>query len=657
MENIILERFNPTRAAIAAEAFVSKGKSGFSPVCKYKFDKKAGCRIKQGVKNPCKDCPIKSHRPLDADLIRDHLNGKKRVGIYPLMTGNITTWVAADLDNHDGTKNPATDAKQLIGICEEFDIPIRIFSSFSGAGYHAYIFFDKPVRAFKARNLILALLDRSGIDISQRRTSDDSFDCIFPKQNTLHGLNIGNLIALPWSGKSNGATLLLNPSTLEPIAPDIESNVNYFNDEFEAMAEKDIDAFFAECGINAKDDPISKKASSDPSDSALDRAKTLESITEKCLFLKHCKDDAEKLSEPEWYLMICSLAREFGGPALIHELSRKYPKYDANETNAKIIHALNDQPGPITCDGIKAVWNCNRDCRVVCPVHLKDKQIISEFPAWVNEFLWGVPKGKRTQCAEKLAAFYLDTYNGNDALTRDALTTWNTRNTPPLSNDELIAVISTVSAKQGMMQLSKYTSCPIYQVEILKYPDGDVKYSFIVEGIDDSITLSPEDIISPNKFRTLFMTLTKKILKPIKNDQWFPLLEQVLSEAKEIEMSEDETLLAVIKRTIHSDIKRGEYEQPEAYIDNNIVLYNGKIHLFIDVLNRHLQFQGIRIKDRKEIGQVLRKIGFKTRSVRINKRMAWTWHMTLASFRHNAGYGEIVAIKSNNDKTSASKTK
>lgn len=654
MEKIILERFNPTRAAIAAEAFVSKGKSGFAPICKNKFDKKAGCRIQKGVKNPCKDCPAKSHRPLDAELIQDHLNGKRRVGIYPLMTGNITPWVAADLDNHDGTKDPATDAKKIVCICEEFDIPLRLFSSFSGKGYHAYIFFDKPIRAFKARNLILTLLDRSGIDISRHKASDDSFDCIFPKQNTLRGLDIGNLIALPWSGKSAGATRLLDPITLKPVADDIDSNLEYFEDEFSSMTEIEVDAFFKECGINAKDDPVTKGTSSGPSDASLERAKTLESITEKCLFLKHCKDDAATLSEPEWYMMICAIAREFGGPALIHELSRKYPKYSASETDAKIIHALNDQPGPITCEGIKAVWNCGRDCRVVCPVHLKDKQLISEFPAWVNEFLWGVPKGKRTQCAEKLTAFYLDTYNGNETLAREALTTWNTRNTPPLTEDELDSVIATITARQGMAKLSKYTGCPIYQVEILKYPDGDVKYAFIVEGIDNSITLSPEDIISPSKFRTLFMTLTKKILKPIKNDQWFPLLEQVLSEAKEVEMSEDETLLAVIKRTIHSDIKRGEYEQPEAYIDNNIIIYSGRILLFLDVLNRHLQFSGVRIKDRKEIGQVLRKIGFMSRIVRINKRVARTWCMNLDEFEKNMDFGEISAIKS--DKNAASES-
>jgi hypothetical protein len=88
-----------------------------------------------------------------------------------------------------------------------------------------------------------------------------------------------------------------------------------------------------------------------------------------CKFMQHCKEDAPSLSEPEWYAMITQLARQSGGRDHIHQLSRPYPNYSARETDEKILHAING-PGPMTCQRIKQLWDCGKNCSVKAPAAL-----------------------------------------------------------------------------------------------------------------------------------------------------------------------------------------------------------------------------------------------------------------------------------------------
>jgi len=89
----------------------------------------------------------------------------------------------------------------------------------------------------------------------------------------------------------------------------------------------------------------------------------------KCMFLQYCRNNAVKLSEPAWYAMISQLCRIVGGVDKIHEISKPYPKYSRNETDKKILHASNNT-GPMTCDRIKEIWDCGRDCGVKSPYSL-----------------------------------------------------------------------------------------------------------------------------------------------------------------------------------------------------------------------------------------------------------------------------------------------
>jgi hypothetical protein len=77
-------------------------------------------------------------------------------------------------------------------------------------------------------------------------------------------------------------------------------------------------------------------------------------LLSRCAFIRHSRDHAATLSEPEWYAMISNVARCTDGPAAVHRLSGPYPRYSPRETDAKIAHALHDT-GAHRCAFIQAL--------------------------------------------------------------------------------------------------------------------------------------------------------------------------------------------------------------------------------------------------------------------------------------------------------------
>jgi putative DNA primase/helicase len=75
-------------------------------------------------------------------------------------------------------------------------------------------------------------------------------------------------------------------------------------------------------------------------------------VGRRCLFIRHCKENAKTLSEHDWYGMITNLAVFEGGDRAIHALSKAYPRYDHQETRDKINHFLESGTKPITCKTI-----------------------------------------------------------------------------------------------------------------------------------------------------------------------------------------------------------------------------------------------------------------------------------------------------------------
>lgn len=65
----------------------------------------------------------------------------------------------------------------------------------------------------------------------------------------------------------------------------------------------------------------------------------VEKMFSGCNFLAYCRDNADTLSEPEWFSMVSVLAQIENSDDLIHTLSEPYPKYTFDETQKKIDNA------------------------------------------------------------------------------------------------------------------------------------------------------------------------------------------------------------------------------------------------------------------------------------------------------------------------------
>lgn len=252
-------------------------------------------------------------------------------------------------------------------------------------------------------------------------------------------------------------------------------------------------------------------------------------------------------------------------------------------------------------------------------------------PNWVDTALWGVGDGARDTTCTRLAGYYIRTMEEKEVL--PLLLGWNMRNKPPMPDEQVAKCLKSIAEREGLEKLSTALGHSIYQVERLKYPDGDVLYKLFIRGRDDSVTLEPDELVSSMKFRKKLMVLTDKLLAPIKNPEWWVIIEKVLSEATEIRMTEDETQIGVVRRMILSDIAAEEYENPEAFIDNVAVVNKGKIHLLLDTLSRNLAFAGIRFKSQKELGAIIRMMGFVSKPARINSKLFRTWQMDYKSFQ------------------------
>ncbi len=78
----------------------------------------------------------------------------------------------------------------------------------------------------------------------------------------------------------------------------------------------------------------------------------LDLIVHECAWVKHCRDDAAILPEPEWYTVLSIQGRCAGGEQAAHEWSKAHPGYVAEETGEKLRRAVSSA-GPRTCRNIE----------------------------------------------------------------------------------------------------------------------------------------------------------------------------------------------------------------------------------------------------------------------------------------------------------------
>ncbi len=133
------------------------------------------------------------------DVLKLHLTGKRRIGRYPLspdiLNGTGTWWAVVDIDN--GNLNAAIE---LVTELREIDIHAYIEASKS-KGFHVWVFFAEPVEAVKARALVGYAVNGSAFEV-------------FPKQDSLQGIDFGNYVNLPLFKENveEGKTVFLDPT-------------------------------------------------------------------------------------------------------------------------------------------------------------------------------------------------------------------------------------------------------------------------------------------------------------------------------------------------------------------------------------------------------------------------------------------------------------
>ena len=163
-------------------------------------------------RNVCASCELQKYSPLTSSIIIDgnfrntDEYGNNAVGIYPLKEGNLTRFVAIDLDDGSWEK----DARYIISLARSEGFSMVWEKSSSGNGAHIWLFFSEDIDARIARRLAFAFLDRARED--GRNISIKSYDRLFPSQDTLTKKGVGNLILLPLvNGLSHkGCTVFLD---------------------------------------------------------------------------------------------------------------------------------------------------------------------------------------------------------------------------------------------------------------------------------------------------------------------------------------------------------------------------------------------------------------------------------------------------------------
>lgn len=167
------------------------GKVGYTPACANEW--KAGVCNKPRIK--CSDCNHRLLRPLTDTVIYEHLAGRCTVGVYPLLADDSCHFLAADFDKAEWKE----DAQAFIQSCQELGVPVALEISRSGNGAHAWIFFSGSASARDARRLGTAIISHTCTRTRQLKL--ESYDRLFPNQDTMPKGGFGNLIALPLQKK------------------------------------------------------------------------------------------------------------------------------------------------------------------------------------------------------------------------------------------------------------------------------------------------------------------------------------------------------------------------------------------------------------------------------------------------------------------------
>ncbi|WP_150272345.1 TOTE conflict system archaeo-eukaryotic primase domain-containing protein [Paenibacillus tepidiphilus] len=168
-----------------------QGKSGYSPACA-----KEWTSVCEKPRVKCSVCKHQNFLPLTNEVLSAHLDARqdRTIGIYPMLPDETCWFLAMDFDKHDWKQ----DVTAVMELCKIHEIPALLERSRSGNGGHIWIFFSQNIEAATARRFGMTLLS---LTMNNRyQIGMESYDRLFPNQDTLPKGGFGNLIALPLQG-------------------------------------------------------------------------------------------------------------------------------------------------------------------------------------------------------------------------------------------------------------------------------------------------------------------------------------------------------------------------------------------------------------------------------------------------------------------------
>ncbi len=170
------------------------GRSGYSPACANEWqigvcEKKS--KASGGRRLTCGDCPNQAFLPVTDEEIARHFKGQQVMGVYPLLPDETCRFLVADFDK----KSWREDVSAFSETCKAHGVPTAVERSRSGNGAHAWFFFAAPMPAVVARRMGCFLITETMA--RRHELSMESYDRLFPNQDTLPKGGFGNLIALP----------------------------------------------------------------------------------------------------------------------------------------------------------------------------------------------------------------------------------------------------------------------------------------------------------------------------------------------------------------------------------------------------------------------------------------------------------------------------
>jgi superfamily II DNA or RNA helicase/very-short-patch-repair endonuclease len=184
------------------------GKSGYSPACANEWVRDV-CE-KPRIK--CTDCPNRRFFQITDEVIAWHLSGQDArgfdlvMGVYAMLQDETCFFLAVDFDDEDWQR----DAAAFLETCRRLDVPAVLERSRSGNGGHVWFFFEEAIPASLARKLGSHILTET---MEHRpEIGLNSYDRLFPNQDTLPKGGFGNLIALPLQkqARQHGNTVFLD---------------------------------------------------------------------------------------------------------------------------------------------------------------------------------------------------------------------------------------------------------------------------------------------------------------------------------------------------------------------------------------------------------------------------------------------------------------